>query len=194
VTPGLYGGPATTDPRLLVYGVIENAAPITFYVDGIRAECQDAETSGAWMGSYPFRAGQLTHLNLRTNSTVPVVDFTAEPTYGTEMLEVHFYDTSIGYPTGWLWDFGDGKSSAEQNPVHTYRYGKYNVTLTAWNSLGTGNMTKVNYIDVRSSASGGGGGGGGGGGFGGGGGGVYLAVTTTTTTTNPRPPHSRGRP
>jgi len=183
VTPGQYGGPGTTDPRLLVFGVIDNAAPIEFYVDGIRAECQDAETSGDWMATYPFRAGQLTHLNLRTNSTVPVVDFTAEPTYGMEMLEVHFYDTSIGYPTGWLWDFGDGKSSSEQNPVHTYRYGKYNVTLTAWNSKGSGYMTKVHYIDVR-SAAGGGGGGGGGGGIGGG---AYLSVGTSTATATPTP-------
>lgn len=34
--------------------------------------------------------------------------------------------------TEWLWDFGDGKTSTEQNPVHIYdRPGTFNVVLTA---------------------------------------------------------------
>lgn len=34
--------------------------------------------------------------------------------------------------TEWLWDFGDGKTSTEQHPVHIYdRPGTYNVVLTA---------------------------------------------------------------
>lgn len=34
--------------------------------------------------------------------------------------------------SGWLWDFGDGTSSTEQNPVHIYENGGYyDVTLTA---------------------------------------------------------------
>lgn len=33
--------------------------------------------------------------------------------------------------TGWNWDFGDGQSSIQQNPTHTYAAaGNYNVTLT----------------------------------------------------------------
>lgn len=42
-----------------------------------------------------------------------------------------FQDMSIGAPTSWTWDFGDGTSSNEQNPVHTYEQpGVYVVTLT----------------------------------------------------------------
>lgn len=46
-------------------------------------------------------------------------------------LEIQFIDTSWGIPLEWLWDFGDGSSSTEQNPVHTYDApGAYDVTLT----------------------------------------------------------------
>lgn len=31
-----------------------------------------------------------------------------------------FYDMSSGNPTNWLWDFGDGNTSIQQNPTHTY--------------------------------------------------------------------------
>ena len=46
-------------------------------------------------------------------------------------LEVQFWDTSWGIPTSWTWDFGDGNTSSEQNPIHEYaEAGVYNVTLT----------------------------------------------------------------
>jgi PKD repeat protein len=45
----------------------------------------------------------------------------------------NFVDKSSGPPTSWLWDFGDGQTSTEQNPGHTYAYGSVGdhiVTLT----------------------------------------------------------------
>jgi hypothetical protein len=33
---------------------------------------------------------------------------------------VAFKDLSYGQITSWLWDFGDGTTSTEQNPIHTY--------------------------------------------------------------------------
>lgn len=46
-------------------------------------------------------------------------------------LEFEFFDASMGYPTSWLWDFGDGTTSTEQNPVHTFtEQGIYLVCLT----------------------------------------------------------------
>jgi len=59
--------------------------------------------------------------------------FTATPTSGPAPLTVSFTDTSYGYPTCWLWDFGDSTTSDEQNPTHTYAVnGDYTVTLTVW--------------------------------------------------------------
>ena len=43
----------------------------------------------------------------------------------------HFQDISAGGPDEWAWDFGDGTTSAEQNPNHQYADGgEYDVTLT----------------------------------------------------------------
>jgi len=44
-----------------------------------------------------------------------------------------FFDYSSGNATNWLWDFGDGNTSTQQNPVHTYSSsgsGFYQVCLT----------------------------------------------------------------
>ena len=44
-----------------------------------------------------------------------------------------FFDYSSGNATNWLWDFGDGNTSTQQNPVHTYSAtgsGFYLVCLT----------------------------------------------------------------
>ncbi len=62
---------------------------------------------------------------------LPTASFTSAPSGN---LTIQFTDTSVstnGGITAWAWDFGDGQTSAEQNPVHTYAAGgDYSVTLT----------------------------------------------------------------
>ena len=82
----------------------------------------------------------------------PVANFTADNTTGSDSLTVKFTDTSANYPTSWLWDFGDGTTSTEQNPTHTYSApGVYTVKLTASNLAGNDTMTKTSYITVLKS-------------------------------------------
>jgi PKD repeat protein len=72
----------------------------------------------------------------------PVADFTASQTPGT--LTVRFTDTSSGGPTGWNWDLGDGATSGQQHPSHTYAApGDYTVRLTATNGGGSDSVTKT---------------------------------------------------
>lgn len=61
---------------------------------------------------------------------------------------IQFNDTSSdgdGYIVNWSWDFGDGTTSNEQNPVHTYGdNGNYTVTLTVTDNNGnTGTYSTV---------------------------------------------------
>jgi len=57
--------------------------------------------------------------------------------------EVSFTDQSAG-ASSWLWDFGDGNSSTQQNPVHTYaNSGTFVVTLTV-----NGSCTATDTLDA----------------------------------------------
>jgi PKD repeat protein len=85
--------------------------------------------------------------------TAPTASFTAAPTSGAAPLAVQFTDTSTGGPTSWAWSFGDGASSAAQNPSHSYdAAGTYSVALTVTNSVGSDTVTKTGLISVSSSA------------------------------------------
>ena len=80
---------------------------------------------------------------------LPIADFTADVVTGQPPLSVRFTDTSSNNPTSWLWDFGDGGTSTEKNPVHAYSYpGEYTVKLTATNSIGPNTVTKPAFIHV----------------------------------------------
>jgi PKD repeat protein len=77
-------------------------------------------------------------------------NFTATPPDGRIPFTVTFTDTSDASPTKWLWDFGDGTTSTGQNPGHTYTTaGMYNVSLKAWNELGSDTIEKLYYITAR---------------------------------------------
>ena len=53
----------------------------------------------------------------------------------------------------YLWDFGDGTTSTEANPSHTYRYGSYTVSLTVNGPRGTDSETRTGYIQVSRPSS-----------------------------------------
>lgn len=56
----------------------------------------------------------------------------AEPTVGFGPLTVQFENRTIGDAESYLWDFGDGKTSTDRNPIHTYTDpGIYSVSLTS---------------------------------------------------------------
>jgi uncharacterized repeat protein (TIGR01451 family) len=79
----------------------------------------------------------------------PQADFLASPTLGFAPLTVTFTDQSSHSPTTWLWHFGDGSTSTEQNPTHTFTLpGIYTVTLTASNLQGIDTIVKHNIITV----------------------------------------------
>ncbi len=75
--------------------------------------------------------------------------FSASPTNGISPLTVYFSDASGISITNRLWDFGDGSTSTDTNPVHTYNTaGSYNVSLTVWGSLGSNTLTRTNFVVV----------------------------------------------
>ncbi len=51
-----------------------------------------------------------------------------------------FTDLSYYDPETWYWDFGDGSTTDEQSPVHTFEPGLYHVCLTVSNSFSSDSM------------------------------------------------------
>jgi gliding motility-associated-like protein len=80
----------------------------------------------------------------------PEVWFTADTTEGCAPVTINF--TNLSVPSGdiWQWDFGDGGSSTQENPSHTYTgNGNYSVTLAVSTNDGCDDtLTWNNYIHI----------------------------------------------
>lgn len=88
----------------------------------------------------------------------PAADFIAR----VSDYDVEFQNTSKN-STSYMWDFGDGNTSTEENPTHTYgAEGEYTVSLTAMDDMGNMDTREqvvtisiaVFSADVMSNASG----------------------------------------
>lgn len=92
----------------------------------------------------------LTASNAAGNSTVTQTDFVVaggEPTAifltAVNGAELTLNNTSSG-ATSYLWDFGDGLTSTQEAPTHTYSAdGSYTIVLTSSNNCGTATSTQT---------------------------------------------------
>jgi len=101
------------------------------------------------MGSNASAAREILLDELTLKETLPVkADFYAETVSGNAPLSVQFYDLSTN-ATGWSWDFGDGATSTDRDPLHIYtKGGTFTVKLTASNSGSSDVLTSTNLISV----------------------------------------------
>jgi PKD repeat protein len=85
------------------------------------------------------------------NALPLTAEFTGAPTLGPAPLTVLFSDGTLGKPTEWSWDFGDGGTSAARSPIHAYAEpGTYPVSLTVKDSAGnTSTRTRSAYVTAR---------------------------------------------
>ena len=130
--------------------------------DGVTSAVQNPSHNYSASGTYsvsltvtgPGGSNSVTKTNyIAVAAPAPVANFTASPTSGTAALNVAFTDTSTGSITARSWNFGDGMTSAVQNPSHTYSAsGTYSVSLTVTGPGGSNSVTKTNYIAVTPPA------------------------------------------
>ena len=77
-------------------------------------------------------------------------DFKARQVVAYAGIPMSFEDASLLHGDSWSWDFGDGNTSAVQNPNHTYQNaGTYDVELTI--AEGTSTENKPAYVTVLPS-------------------------------------------
>lgn len=127
-----------------------NYAHETYFVDGVGHEFYGV-LNGMWSPK-PNQYWDIVVGKVRDflfNIHKPVASFTRV----INKDQVVFSNTSSN-SIKWLWDFGDGETSAIQNPVHTYKQnGNYNVTLTAYSNVLSADVKKetvsINITDVE---------------------------------------------
>ncbi|MGI8581538.1 MAG: PKD domain-containing protein [Chitinophagaceae bacterium] len=110
-------------------------------------------------GSYTIRVTITTSGGCIATATVvngiyagdkPNLNFSATPRDVCAYVPVNFTDLTIGgKPDKWLWFFGDGSSSTEQNPIHKYEdTGYFSVTLIVWNNGCPDTLKFTDYIHI----------------------------------------------
>ena len=95
----------------------------------------DANHDGIGDTPYSIDNDSIDYKPLIRKAGLPIAYFHYEPSNNITTKDIiHFYDDSIdldGTITSWLWNFGDGNTSNEQNPEHSYgNDGTFIVTLT----------------------------------------------------------------
>jgi PKD repeat protein len=102
-----------------------------------------------WTNEVVIRSGQTTTIEAELIPFPPDVHFSANPMLVSTGEYVSFSDLSTGIIDSWLWDFGDGFTSTDQNPFHTYEDdGNYTVTLTVSNLGGSKTLSSETYVVV----------------------------------------------
>ncbi|MCD4819666.1 MAG: PKD domain-containing protein [Candidatus Cloacimonetes bacterium] len=77
-------------------------------------------------------------------------EFSVSDTVVAMAQEIQFNDLSFGNPSNWNWNFGDGNTSIEQNPTHSYlQNGTFDVTLevTAGDSVSSIIKEELIFVD-----------------------------------------------
>ncbi|HEX8154014.1 MAG TPA: PKD domain-containing protein, partial [Thermoanaerobaculia bacterium] len=124
--------------------------------DGVTATSANPSHIYANAGSFTVRL-TVTGTNGTTSSATRVVNvqgpfnaaFNWSPANPTTADNIQFSDQSTGGVTSWLWSFGDGTSSGEQNPVKRYNVaGTYSVILTIFR----GSESKVSAQSISIAA------------------------------------------
>ena len=81
----------------------------------------------------------------------PIVHF--DQTFGCKGVPVDFYENSslvYGNVNSWYWSFGDGDTSSQQSPHHSYNTeGLYDVSLTAKSNFNCASDTLKRTINIR---------------------------------------------
>lgn len=100
----------------------------------------------ASQGSSASRSDQTEAFDLspvcRIAAAAPLANFTPS-TLNSCVSTVSFTDSSTSTPQQWLWNFGDGATSTQQNPVHAYLLdGVYDISLVVTNNMGSDSMTQ----------------------------------------------------
>jgi len=130
-TGGAFPSTAYLDHTMTVYYKANNPSfgPATAAIDAMIDQCGDLCTLDPPAALFDFEID---------GNTVFFFDFSEFASEGWNLVD-------------WLWDFGDGNTSSEQNPIHTYEEdGVYTVSLVVTTDMGTESDPYTSEIQIGS--------------------------------------------
>ena len=131
MTGGAFPSTAYLDHTMTVYFKANNPqfSIATSMIDNMLDDCGDLCTLGAPAALFDFEVD---------GNTVFFFDFSEFSSEGWNII-------------GWDWNFGDGNTSSEQNPIHTYDTdGTYEVSLTITTDTGAESEPYIAEIQIGS--------------------------------------------
>ena len=155
-TTSVSGGPAPLDVTFADTSTLNITSWLWDFGDGATSSLQNPSHTFLDPGTYPVSltvtsAGGSNTLSsdFVVDEPAPIASFTLDVMGGEAPLDVQFSDASTLNITGWSWDFGDGNSSTEESPLHTYvGGGTFTVMLTVTSEGGTDSFTLAEAIMV----------------------------------------------
>lgn len=155
----IYSNPACPNQTVNFYGLGGNAYSWNFG-DGAATSGKEVQHQYASVGNYDVslivtngcgnKDTAFTVMEIFVDtSIIPVADFNFWPDSVCPGSKVYFEDYSSNADNV-KWNFGDGTTSTELNPTHTYNIaGNYTVTLTAYSACGTSSsISKIVYVGI----------------------------------------------
>ncbi|RYZ59160.1 MAG: PKD domain-containing protein, partial [Chitinophagaceae bacterium] len=165
--PGFTSSPvAGCSPLVVKFTDQSTGVPLSWFWDfgnGATSTLKDPSTTYFSPGQYSvsltvtYADGPktVTKPNAITVYENPKAFINASDSLGCYPFPVQFRDESIAAPgttnSAWVWDFGDGTQSTEQNPLNTYQYdGTYTVSMKVTSDKGCWAVAiKPTYIKVN---------------------------------------------
>lgn len=132
----IYDGPDVNSPVLGFFtgSTLPNGGTVTSTGGSITIQ----ESTFGWFGT---DMGFVATWDCVIITTPPVPGFSYEVTDNCLGI-VEFTDASGNFPDSWSWDFGDGNTSTDKDPLHSYlQSGTYDVVLTSCNMVGCESVT-----------------------------------------------------
>jgi PKD repeat protein len=130
------------------------ASPDGLYQLRLRLYLRDGTSLATIVNNIRVQNQQPTPIPSATTITVPrpIAAFTQDRATGQAPLVVRFTNQSTGSISQYNWDFGDGGSSTEANPSHTFsKPGVYTVRLRVSGPGGNSNVSRE--INVQSASA-----------------------------------------